>query len=416
MEMRLRKWRLPVAAGAGAIALIGLLVLQPWSASLGPEEALAAAREGMIGLQSFRMESSSTVTQEGETTESSYQLGYSAPDRYHIRSEVDGQSAEFLVIGDQIYSRQPDEMRSWAAEAMIMGLSGSVLAKELTLSYLEALVDVEELPDETIDGADALHYQGSIDLGSDLEDMIAELDPDDSRYESTLQTLEFEREWFSKFRTEVEFWIGKDDHLLHRMRYFMRMPSRDSFEEDSETAEQEEWDSVSMVVRYYDFNAEISIEAPLSDSGELLPGWHLVGDASATSREPSVGVNMVFSIGGADLAHSRIEYHITVTNTGEDIIRNVRVSITTKATDDREEPEIEAEPSDAPPIDLEPRESQSYQMSWQYDAGDMSKLELIALVEESLVLVRYAAPDGSEREYSVDYPQSISTTITPMGD
>ncbi len=414
--MRLRKWRFPLAAGAAVIALVVLLVLQPWSGSLGSEEALAAVREGMMGLQSFRMEYSSTVTREGETTERSYQWGYSAPDRYHIRSEVDGQSAEFLAIGDQMYRRQPDEMRRVTAEAMTTGLYGSVLTKELTLSYLDSLVDVEKLPDETIDGADCLHYRGGIDLGSDLEDMIAELDPDDPRYEGMLQTLEFEREWFSRFRAEVELWIGKDDHLLRRMRYFLRMPSRDSFEEDSETTEQEEWDSVSMVVRYYDFNEEIGIEAPLSDSGELLPGWYLAGDVSETTREPSVGVNMVFSIGGADLAHSRIEYHITVTNTGEDIIRNVRVSITTKATEDREKPEIETEPSDAPPIDLEPRESQSYQMSWEYDAGDMSKPELIALVEESLVLVRYAAPDGSEREYSVDYPQSISTTITPIGD
>ncbi len=39
----LKKWLLLPAAGATAVVLIALLVLQPWSASLGPEEALAAA-------------------------------------------------------------------------------------------------------------------------------------------------------------------------------------------------------------------------------------------------------------------------------------------------------------------------------------------------------------------------------------
>ena len=87
----LKKWLLLPAAVAAAIALVTLLVLQPWSASLGPEEALAAAREGMVGLQSFRMEFSSTVRQEGETTEGSQELEYSAPDRFHSRSESDGQ-------------------------------------------------------------------------------------------------------------------------------------------------------------------------------------------------------------------------------------------------------------------------------------------------------------------------------------
>ncbi|MEE8353390.1 MAG: hypothetical protein V3S10_02950, partial [Dehalococcoidales bacterium] len=161
---------------------------------------------------------------------------------------------------------------------------GSVLARELTLSYLDSLVDVEKLPDETIDGADSLHYQGSIDLAGDIDDAIADLDPDGPRYEGMLQTLQSQKEWFSRFRTELELWIGKDDHLLRRLRYFMRMPSDDSFEEDSEAAEQEEWDSVSMIVRYYDFNQEISIEAPLSDSGQLLPGWYRVGDAAAATR------------------------------------------------------------------------------------------------------------------------------------
>jgi hypothetical protein len=81
----------------------------------------------------------------------------------------------------------------------------------------------------------------------------------------------------------------------------------------------------------------------------------------------------------------------------------------------REEPETGAKPSVAPPINLESRESQSYQVSWEYDAGNMSKLELSALVEKLLVLLRYTAPDGSEREYTVDQAQPVYPTVTPTG-
>jgi outer membrane lipoprotein-sorting protein len=279
MKTDAKKWFLLLVAGATAIVLIALLVLQPWSASPGPEEALAAAQEELIGLRSFRMEASGTVTQEGETTEGGYELEYSAPDRYHIGSESDGEADEFIIIGDQVFSREPDRIGSRTAEAMTMGLAGSVLSKELTLTYLESLVDVAELPDETVDGTDCLHYQGRIDLTSGLDDAIAELDPNDSRYEGMRQVLESQKEWLSRQRSEVELWIGKDDYLLRRLRYLMQIPAWDPLEEDSETAEQEEWDSVSMVVRYYDFNEDISIEPPLSDSGELLPGWYQVGDA-----------------------------------------------------------------------------------------------------------------------------------------
>ena len=41
---------------------------------------------------------------------------------------------------------------------------------------------------------------------------------------------------------------------------------------------------------------------------------------------------MYTSIGRADPAHSRTEYHITVADTGEVIIRNVRVLTATQST------------------------------------------------------------------------------------
>lgn len=96
--------------------------------------------------------------------------------------------------------------------------------------------ELQQLPDENIDGVDCLHYTVIPRWGD----------------------------------SSFEVWIGKDDYLIRQM-----------------TQRTEDENAISTyITRYYDFNADIVIKPPLATSGELLPGWAVENIESATSLIP----------------------------------------------------------------------------------------------------------------------------------
>jgi len=156
------------------------------------------------------------------------------------------------------------------------------------------------------------------------------------------------------------------------------------------------WETSSVTIKYYDFNKPITIEPPVTASGELLPGWRLIASYPArravflTSRATS-------TIEGEDPAHQQISYRITITNVGEEVASNVRVKVLTRATNDKSEAVmIEGEPSTPGPVDLEPGESETYNISWEYDASHTSQEELFRLVDYSRIFTRCTTPEGIE--------------------
>jgi len=67
---------------------------------------------------------------------------------------------------------------------------------------------------------------------------------------------------------EYEYWIGKDDGLLHQMRSVdTSAPYVKANMPLSEDRRQ--------TYRYYDFNEDILVEPPLDDQGNLLPDWRI---------------------------------------------------------------------------------------------------------------------------------------------
>ncbi len=87
-------------------------------------------------------------------------------------------------------------------------------------------------------------------------------------------------------------------------------------------------------MKYYDFNEPITIEPPTTASGELLPGWCLV---DSSSKELTFSRNVTFTIGGEDPAHQQISFRITITNIGTEVASNVRVTLSTMATNEESE-------------------------------------------------------------------------------
>lgn len=334
---------------------------------------MAEAYAATEGLQSYRMTSSATITFEGKTIEQTFELEFAAPDHYHGKMTLDGETHEFIIIGDKQYTRESGSARS--GNLYVISLSNSILSKEDTLELLDTLTDLEKLPDEEVDGVDCLHYRGRVDIDRMVDEWKAELDPAQPEYEEMLEAMERQRQ----MKTEVELWIGKDDYLIRQMKHDMQVPSEDAGQ----------WDTSSSIVRYYDFNEPIQIEPPVTASGELLPGWRLV---SSSPKELTFSRDVTFSIGGDDPAHQQISFRITLTNIGADVASNVWVALATMATNE-EKGWIWNSPG---PVNLESGESETYHITWEYDASDTSKEELARLVNLTTILASYTTPNGEE--------------------
>ena len=72
-----------------------------------------------------------------------------------------------------------------------------------------------------------------------------------------------EEMWRTK-EIKSEFWVGKDDYLIRQWKQVCQsLPGQPDYL----------FHMVSSTYKYYDFNEQIVIEPPVTESGELLPGW-----------------------------------------------------------------------------------------------------------------------------------------------
>ena len=367
LKKPIKRWKHPALIAAPiVIILVALLVMQPWSAFLGPGAVMAKAYAATTELQSYRMSSSIKSMLEGKTSEATFEMEFVAPDRHRGKATTNGDWVEFIIIGDKQYIRDSDPSRTTS-----VGISSSsILSREDTLKIIDSLTDLEKLPDEKIEGVDCVHYRGRVDIDRMIEEQKAKLDPRTPHYEEMLKGLEDMR----NMKTEVGLWVGKEDYLIRQLRQDMEVPLEGTSR---------------VMMRYYDFNEPITIEPPTTASGELLPGWRLV--ESSSPKEQTFSRNVTFTIGGGDPAHQQISFHITITNVSAEAASNVRVSLATMATN--EDKWIWNSPS---LVTLEPGESETYHVTWEYDTSNTSKEELARLVNLTTVLAKYTTPDGEE--------------------
>jgi len=374
LKRPIQRWRRPAFITVPIVViLVALLVLQPWGAFLGPRSVMAEAYAATESLQSYRMFSSTTATFEGKTIGQTFELEFAAPDRYHGKLTLDGETHEFIIIGDKQYSRELGN--DHLGKSGVTVAVDSIPSKEDTLELLDSLTDLEKLPDEKIEGIECLHYRGRVDINRMVDEQIANLDPAQPGYEEILKGLEQLR----NMKIEVELWIGKDDYLIRQMKKDMQVPSEDTGQ----------WDTSSAMWKFCDFNEPITIEPPETASGELLPGWCLV---DSSLKELPFSRDVTFTIGGDNPAHQQISFRITITNIGADVASNVRVALATMATNE-ESGWIWNSPG---PITLEPGESKTYHITWEYDASHTSKEELARLVNLTTILAKYTTPEGEE--------------------
>ncbi|HBR10594.1 TPA: hypothetical protein DD712_05040 [Candidatus Acetothermia bacterium] len=359
-----------------AVILLTLLLLQSLVPSLGPQGVMAAAHAATAGLQSYRMSGSITSTFNGETVETVIEMKFAAPDRFHTKITIDGAFHEFIIIGDKQFIREPDNDQP-GRFTVGFAIAIDILSREKTLELLGQLTDLERLPDQKIDGVNCFHYRGRV-----VEEEAGGM------------------------RIEVELWIGKDDYLIRQMK----MEHEEIPLEDEDIGPWGPFTSRS-VTRFYDFNEPIEIKPPKTACGELLPGWRLV---DRYPREQTFRGDVTFTVdlrsnSGDDPAHQQISAHITIANVREEAVSNVRVSLITRATNE----ERGWMWNSSEPVTLEPGEYVTYEVTWEFDAGDISKEELSRLVDnQTRVLVSYTTPEG-ERAFQPLFPSPAAAPSPP---
>ena len=265
------RWALrpALAVTAVAAAIIAALVLQ--LPTTGPGGLIAKAYAATASLQSYRMNGSTVSTFNRETLEATFEWEFAAPDRYHGNMTSAGGVSEFIIIGDEQYTRAPGNGRSSGNVVVITTEGFSVFnpvpSREGTLQLLDSLTDRADLPDEVIDGEDTLRSRGRVDIDGIMDEQLAGLDPESPAYSETLEFLELQR----SIRIDVELWISKEDFSIRQMRLDVESPTTGSGgDQVGEVA-------YSTVVRFFDLNEPIEIERPLTASGDLVPGWDLAG-------------------------------------------------------------------------------------------------------------------------------------------
>jgi hypothetical protein len=258
--------------------MVAVLSLQLAGAFVNTGNVLARAYAATESLTSYRLVKIE-YAQQREADEpvlsSRLEIDYAGADRFRWThrvfstfllgvGEIDD---ETIVIDDDAYVRgrlHSDPSRSDRL------LDQAAPSREATLASLDWLVSVERLPDETIDGVVCYHYRGTGDEGKIVAVLLAQqkeylesrgLDPSGTVAQ---QMEESAREQQRELETVYDFWIGKDDYLVRQWQRVTRgQPMAVEVYEMTGT------------FRYSDFNTEIVIRPPLTESGELLPGWHL---------------------------------------------------------------------------------------------------------------------------------------------
>jgi hypothetical protein len=256
-----------------------VLVLQFTGVFSGVSGVLDKASAAMERVESYRIVTDSyikSIYTDNELIKTSHrEIEYAGTSKYRVVMRGDIYNTEIIIIENQVYI-----IGKAVLLPMIQEITENLPSKEQTLENLDYLVDIEELQEEIIDSELCLHYSGILDIKKSLEMtrpmyierlksswgwVEGEEWADDGEYEEMIEEgwESFARE-FSKYEYSYEFWVGKDDYIIRQLK-MVRREASDPLEEN------DEWITST---RYFDFNKEIKIYPPLTESGELEEGWY----------------------------------------------------------------------------------------------------------------------------------------------
>jgi hypothetical protein len=379
----LQRWLRPALVAVPlAAVLTPLLILQPWS---GPDllgvidlSAIEKAYAALEELKAYRMDYSDTYTL-NTLTNKTYKIEAESGKAFHETEDRPYYAYSKEVLYDETLSerirsetiRVGDNHYAYG-ESSSGALLTMVPTTDILSGNLVADSDMEILPDEMLRGVDCWHYR----ITANMEKLVLRMKSSDS--------LTPEKE---KKMLQGEFvmglWIGKEDNIIRREKVYSRFPSLVG----------DGWHISDWVKEYYDINVRFTLEPPVNEYGELLPGWRVQAGSLVWLRGETE-----YSISGDDPAHQQVKFTVKVTNYRGGWARNVRVQVSTMLVNAESKPAtIEAKPVNPGPVELYVGDSETFEVDWEYDASAISAEELEELLRSSIVIIEYPISDGKYR-------------------
>jgi hypothetical protein len=276
----------PVLVAAAIImAVVVPLVIQ--LSGTGPGGGIAEAYSAFAGLKSYRMTGSTITTTDSATTEVAFVWAYVAPDRYQGRLTEGGESREFIIVGEDQYTRTTSGAQTGVVVIVTSGglsIFNPVPTRDGTLQILDLLIDVSVLENQQIDGVDSLHHRGKIDMDRVVDEVLSSFDSSSPGYAEAAEAFDIQR----TAEINVEMWFGKEDFFMRRLDMDVRAPVMSSGHGDIRGGV---WLTYKTSATYFDFDQPIEVERPVNSSGNLEQGWRVVGGDS--SPAPSVELRTI---------------------------------------------------------------------------------------------------------------------------
>ena len=284
----------PAMAVIGVVAALAAVVawVQLVGGPSGTDGFFAKAYAAMEQLQSYRMAGITTSSLNGETTETAFDWSFSTPRDYQGSLSTDGQITEFVIVDGLQYIRGTDAgggvviivddgFASGSNPSVNESLFSPVPSCQRTLALIDSLIDVEELQGEEIGGVSTRHYLGRVDIDPIFDEALATLDASMPGYEAALETFALQRQ----ATLAVELWIGASDGRIHRLVIDGRAPTVGPVSEEPAIIG---WMTFHTDASYSGFNDPVTFEEPVTASGDLEPGWALLGSSGASPPPDTV--------------------------------------------------------------------------------------------------------------------------------
>lgn len=358
------------------IVMVALPFTSCSGSSLPPEEAISKTGEAIEEMQSYRVENKGYFVDEQGEHESGSIVEFVAPDKLHIlplNESDNGDVMESIRIGSVEYIKEVNgdnwTVRNWPESVSVRDNYAAGIVKALG-----SLTGLKTLRNKKVEGVECFHYSGYFDTAAQAAERKVDLDPSQPDYEGQLEMIKI----LENTNLEYEFWIGKDDFLLRKIKMNMEVSYT---RHEGEENESEEYHSSEYIMRLYDFNVSIQIDAPITGETE---GVYLVASMSSLGN------------GGDDLEHYPVGYEITISNRGLETAGNLRIFIDSPATNQGWQT-MEAEPGQKP-VDLGPGESMDFLVSWEYNLAASSKEEFIELIRDNVLRANWFDEDGQPHE------------------
>jgi hypothetical protein len=384
-----------VPASLILITILSIFLWNPWN---GSKNIIAEAYSAISNVQSYRMSLTKGSSTEAPTIV--YAAEFVAPDRYHLTQVIDGETLEFIYIGDEEYYKC--NYRSFETMKFEADIFSSMITREATLRYLNMLGNIKQLPDETIEGIVCRHYEGRYDVEKQLL----------SQQEDRAQRgwTPFSKEDLAEMREEMhanydpmkfELWIGKTDYLIRQWRISKAEHSNDGITISYST------------YKFSDFNQPITIEAPLDFAGILLTGW-----VSTSPEKPAFSKDVQTDIDNYDPSSRRITYTVALRNISESTVNELDINILSTFTPRNNLVGLAMKwtggLSSPKPWSLAPGESVEYKITFVYDATRAFPDDIIEYIENSALYIGYIDSDGQQKTELVHFtvPDSIYTLPT----